>query len=155
MCHGEAASFFFNHILSLTTPVWNMRILWKIDQICHFFKMQIFVKLVQVVQILKNFTRKWVLSRNLRKLMFGYHSHSLSGLEPDSEPDSTEKLAVLPILRFSKSIFAELGNSNALFWLDCQSTYNTVSLYAVWRNLDQNWHFRGDLNIEVCLKFKA
>ena len=89
--------------------------------------------------------------------MFVYHSHSLSGrikLEPDSEPDSTEKLAILPILRFSKSIFAELGDSNTLFWLDCQSSYNTVALYAVWRNLDQNWHFRGDLNIKVCRKLR-
>ena len=60
----------------------------------------------------------------------------------------------LPILRFSKSISAELGDSKTLFSFDCQSSYNTVALYAVWKNLDQNWHFRGDLNIEVCLNLK-
>ena len=45
--------------------------------------------------------------------MFVYHSHSLSGrikLEPDSEPDSTEKFAVLQNLQSSKSIFAQLAD---------------------------------------------
>ena len=64
------------------------------------------------------------------------------------------KIGHFCILRFSKSISDELGDSNTLFWLDCQSSYNTVALYVVWRNLDQNWHLRGDLNIEVCLTLR-
>ena len=38
-----------------------------------------------------------------------------------------------------------------MFWLECQSS-NTVAFYAVWRNLYQNRHFRGDLNNEIYLK---
>ena len=41
-----------------------------------------------------------------------------------------------------------------MFWLDCQSNYHNVALHAVWNDLDKNCHFRGDLNIEVCLKLK-
>ena len=71
---------------------------------------------------------------------------------------------------FSKSISAQLSDQNILFCSDCKFNYYTVALYAVWRNLlkckfllfctcvwrnlDQNWHFRGDLNIEFCLNLR-
>ena len=60
----------------------------------------------------------------------------------------------LPILRFSKSISAQMGDLNILFWLDWQFNYYTVEPYAVWRNFDQSCYARGDLNIEICLKLR-